>query len=67
LFEVRGVQKEEGKLACDGAAIYESKRVRIRCEYEGYGTFEVIAIERDVPENDGDKWVKEPGDVFDET
>lgn len=70
-FEVRGTQIDEDErvsIACTGTAVYESKRVRVRCEYAGHGVLEAIAIGPDTSirgnwslgfGSGGDKWIRD--------
>ena len=70
-FEAKGTtvaeNGEQTPLACSGSADYDGKRVHVRCEYEGRGAFEVIAIRNDFYLRGdgfgfgGDKWVRETG------
>jgi hypothetical protein len=76
-FDVNGTLKDNGVtgISCRGSADYDRKRVHVRCEYQGAGVFEAIAIGHDVylrgdaalgPGTE-DKWEKDTEDVGEET
>jgi hypothetical protein len=76
-FEIKGSAEGSGKpmsLSCTGEADYDRKRVHVRCEYQGAGVLEAIAIPNDVylrgdaafGSGTSDKWAKETADVFDD-
>ena len=73
-FDANGSVRENGNavsLSCNGSADYDRKRVHVRCEYEGAGAFEAIAIRNDLymrgdaafGSGSTDKWVKETQDL----
>ena len=73
-FDANGSVRENGNatsLSCNGSADYDRKRVHVRCEYEGAGTLEAIAIRNDLymrgdaafGPGSTDKWVKETQDL----
>jgi hypothetical protein len=77
-FEVNGAYEENGtptSIACTGSADYERRRVTVSCTYEGVREFEAIAIGGDMylrgdaafGPGTRDKWVKESGEVDEDT
>ncbi len=70
-----GVEKsdeESASFTCDGDADYEAKRVRIDCEYQGDGEFDMVGIGNDVFVRGrifgakSDKWMKVSDEADDE-